>query len=172
MNLDGPSLGEDVTLDGRIPRDMSTPFEIEYQFQAHGRDEAICAMLFHDDTVFTSAKGDGKGGIKVWNMHGTSSSSATRIMPIHNLDGAHKDEVVALKTLSSQPSAKDVSDHNLLLSASKDGSFALWDMEGDLVYRCELVDDDEAPTSITCADVDTSGEEHVIYLGMSSGELH
>jgi WD40 repeat protein len=170
MNFNDLPLGGDVNLDSHIPRDVSTPFVIECQFQAHGRDEAISALLFHDDTLFTSAKGEGKGMIKVWDMHGASSSTGTRMVPLHNLDGAHRDEVVVLKTLSSTPSAKDVSDHNLLLSASKDGSFAMWDMKGDLVYRCELLDDDGNPTAITCADVDTSGEEHIIYLGLSSGE--
>ncbi len=171
---DDLKLGADVSLDGRIPNDVSTPFDIDCQFQAHGRGEAISALLFHDDTLFTSANGEGMGAIKVWKMHGIggSSTSGTRMMPNHILDGAHKGEVIALKTLSSAPSAKDVSDHNLLLSASKDGSFAMWDMNtGDQVYKCELLDDDGGTISITCADIDTSSDEHVIYLGLASGEI-
>ena len=132
----------------------STPFEIECQFQAHGKDEPIASLLFHDDTIFTTAK-KGKGGnygmIKVWRMNDTSANTNISMIPVQNLHDAHGDEVVVLKTLSSSPSAVDVSDHNLLLSASMDGSIALWDMDGlEMVYRCELLDDDGNPTSITC----------------------
>jgi len=149
----------------------STPFEIQCQFQAHGKDEPISALLFHDDTLFTAAKKSGV--IKVWKINDADTNFI--MVPVQNLD-VHQDDVVVLKTLSSSSSAdtsrgSDVSDHNLLLSASLDGSFALWDMmSGDLVYRCELTDDDGNPTSITAADVDTSGDEHIIYLSLSSGE--
>lgn len=150
-------MGADVIIDGRIPKDVSTPFEIEHQFQAH--DQGISSMLFNDDTIFTSEKG--KGAIKVWNMHDLS-------VPVHILDNVHTDDVVALKMLSSAPLSKD---RDILLSASRDGSFALWDLKGNLLYRCEIVDDNENPTAVTCADVDTTGDEHIVYLGLSSGHI-
>ena len=146
-----------------LSSDAGIPFEIECQFQAHGKDESISALLFHDDVLYTAAK-----DIKVWKMDSVNGNIV--MVPLHNLDSSKTDEVVALKTLSTSES-QDASDHNLLLSASKDGSFSLWDMNGDLVYRCSLLDDDGGPIAINCADVDTSGPEHVIYLGLSSGHV-
>ena len=134
------------------------------------------------------------------SISSSSSSSSERtqrkrkvdVIPIHNLKNGHGDEVIVMKTLSNkiihaqqeeynnddyeqqqqqqQQKTINVNDHNLLLSASIEGSFALWSRDdGDLVYRCQLTDDYGQPVSITCADVDTSAEEHFIYFGLSSG---
>lgn len=146
---------------------LKSPFEIECQFQAHGTDEPISALLFHDDTLFTASKISGQ--VKSWKIDHVDGKAV--VMPSHHMDGVHKDEIVALKTLSHGDNAVDVNDHNLLLSASRDGSFAIWDMNGDLVYRCEMMSEDgNLPVNINCADVDTScSSEHIIYLGLSDG---
>ena len=146
------------------PIDGAVPFEIECQFQAHGKDESISALLFHDDLLYTAAK-----NVKVWKIDSVNGN--TVVVPLHNLDSVSEGEVVALKTLSTSNDSQDASDHNVLFSANKDGAFSLWDMNGDLVYRCELLDDDGETVAINCADVDTSGSEHIIYLGLSSGHV-
>lgn len=160
-------LSNDFSTENSSLKPSLSPFEIECQFQAHGRDEPISALLFHDDTVYTASKTSGQ--VKSWKIDHVDGKAV--VMPSHNLDGAHKDEVVALKTLSDKKNIQDVNDHNLLLSASRDGSFAIWDMDGDMVYRCEMMNEDgDVPVSIHCADVDTScGSEHIIYLGLSDG---
>ena len=156
LGMDSSDLGN--------PMNVATPFEIECQFQAHGKDESISALLFHDDLLYTAAK-----NIKVWKMDSVNGNAV--VVPLHNLGSVSEGEVVALKTLSTSNDSQDASDHNLLFSASKDGAFSLWDMNGDLVYRCELLDDGGDTVAINCADVDTSGSEHIIYLGLSSGHV-
>jgi len=156
-----------------------SPFVIECQFQAHGRDEPISSLLFHDETLYTASSKTSGGGsssigqIKSWKMDHVDGKAV--VMPSYNLDGAHMDKIVALKTLSHKNNIMDASDHNLLLSASRDGSFAMWDMNnGDLVYRCQILmneDGNDVHVSINCADVDTSSGsgDHFIYFGLSDG---
>lgn len=159
----------------------TTPFEILYQFYANFDNEPISSILYHDETVYT-AHGV-SGDIQVWSldnftptMTNDKSDNVIESIPVQTLKGGHGDKVVVLKSLSntiaqSNEGTIDVNDHNLLLSASVDGSFALWSRDdGDLVYRCQLMDDDGNPTSINCADVDTSSNEHFIYFGLSSGK--
>eukprot|EP00551_Chaetoceros_affinis_P004717 CAMPEP_0203684290 /NCGR_PEP_ID=MMETSP0090-20130426/47962_1 /ASSEMBLY_ACC=CAM_ASM_001088 /TAXON_ID=426623 /ORGANISM="Chaetoceros affinis, Strain CCMP159" /LENGTH=778 /DNA_ID=CAMNT_0050553461 /DNA_START=200 /DNA_END=2536 /DNA_ORIENTATION=+ len=165
---------------------LSTPFEIVHQFYSNDEGEPITSLLFHDETLYTAEGSSGE--IKVWSFDDSlsslsaaavaenySSNSAT-LIPIQNLSNAHTDKVVVMKTLSNVVGTSEkkigVNDHNLLLTASVDGSFALWSIgSGDLVYRCELVDDSGGQTSITCADVDTTGDEHFVYFGLSSGHV-
>ncbi len=159
--LDIPYLDQDTSTSSSMP-----PFEIQCQFQAHEKNEAISALLYHDDTLFTGCT---SGMIKMWRID--EFHDRMQMIPAQNLN-IHQDKVVVFKTLSSKGNGNDgdVMSHDLLLSASLDGSFALWDKGGDLVYRCQMVDDDGLPTSITSADVDTSGDEHIIYFGLSSGK--
>jgi len=150
----------------------STPCEILHQFQAHGKNQPISSLLFFDETLYTS--GGTSGEIKVWSLD-DDGSNGLQMIPIRNLNHVHTETVICIKTLASSAVSKDgngydVNEHDLLLSASSDGSFALWSRnDGDLVYRCQLTDDTGMPTSITCADIDTSGDEHFIYLGLASG---
>ncbi len=159
----------------------TTPFEILYQFYANFDNEPISSILYHDETVYT-AHGV-SGDIQVFSLDNftptipnDANDNVIESIPAKTLKGGHSDKVVVLKSLSntiaqSNEGSIDVSDHNLLLSASVDGSFALWSRDdGNLVYRCQLVDDDGNPTSINCADVDTSSNEHFIYFGLSSGK--
>lgn len=161
---------------------LSTPFEVVHQFQENDVGEEISSLLYHDETLYTASGTSGE--IKVWSFDDSLSTMSfddsynkrnkLGTIPILNLKHGHNDKVVAMKTLSNNVTGEkvDVNDHNLLLSASLDGSFALWSRDdGDLVYRCQLMDDYGNPTSITCADVDTSADEHFIYFGLSSGHV-
>ena len=149
------------------------PFEIIHQFQAHERSEPITALYYQNKRLFT-AGGSTTGCIKVWSiieqedMEGMDTYSVELNM---NLHGAHSGKIVALKALSSSSSSSSEGRVNdLLLSASEDGSMALWDLNsGDLVYKCHVADEYGNLVQITCADVDTSCDEHVIYLGLSTG---
>ncbi len=160
--LDIPYLDQDTS---SSTSSSMPPFEIQCQFQAHEKNEGISALLYHDDTLYTGCT---SGMIKMWRID--EFHDRMQMIPVQNLN-IHQDKVVVLKTLSSQCKGNyDVMSHDLLLSASLDGSFALWDKGGDLVYRCQMLDDNGLPTSITAADVDTSGDEHIIYFGLSSGK--
>jgi len=158
-----------------VPAAKTTPFEIMCEFQAHSANDAISALVLHDDILYT---GGASGMVHMWKMDEvqsrTCSTETLQMIPAQNLN-VHQDKIVALKTLSSRcfetGSSVDVSDHDLLLSASCDGSFALWDKDGDMVYRCQMVEEDGGSASITSADVDVSGNEHIIYLGLSSGHV-
>ncbi len=144
-----------------------TPFEILFQFSAHD-NEPISALLFVNDIVFSAGN---TGDIRTWSMPGDNDDA--KMMPGKTLSDAHSDRIVALKVLSSSP---DAVEPDLLLSASRDGSFALWDINsGDLVTRCQMFADGSGsePESITCADVDTSGVDgDVIFFGLGSGYVN
>eukprot|EP00978_Attheya_sp_CCMP212_P026938 scaffold89578_cov55-Attheya_sp.AAC.7 len=156
---------------------METPFKILHQFQAHDKGDSITALVLNEGHVYSA--GGNKGDIKVWAIpeeddqenesnNGSEVKSTPKMIPVKSLSNAHDDTVVALKTLSMDGSE----DHQLLLSAAVDGSFALWDrMSGDLVFRCQITDDYGEPVGVTCADVETSGEDHAIYLGLSTGHV-
>ena len=146
-----------------------TPFEILHQFSAH-ENEPITALLFINDIVFSAAGVSGE--IRTWSMpEEDGNNSESKMIPGKTLSGAHSDRIVALKALSSSP---DSIEPDLLLSASRDGSFALWDLNsGDLVTRCQMLTETSEPESIMCADVDASGVDgDVIYFGLSSGYVN
>ncbi len=163
----------------------SSPFEILHQFYTDDKKQPIESLLYHDELLYTSSGTSGE--IKVWSIDDDDTKSENRndtagmtsMIPIQTLCNGHSDKVVVMKTLSTHSAGDSstsndeligVNDHNLLLTASLDGSFALWSRDdGDLVYRCEMTDDSGNPVSITCADVDTSSKEHFVYLGLSSG---
>eukprot|EP00550_Attheya_septentrionalis_P009102 CAMPEP_0198284766 /NCGR_PEP_ID=MMETSP1449-20131203/4204_1 /TAXON_ID=420275 /ORGANISM="Attheya septentrionalis, Strain CCMP2084" /LENGTH=794 /DNA_ID=CAMNT_0043981979 /DNA_START=260 /DNA_END=2644 /DNA_ORIENTATION=+ len=171
---DGDTPDDDVAMEQDT---MGTPFKILHQFQAHDEGDCITALVLDEGHVYSA--GGNKGDIKVWAIpekddqeneynNGSEVRSTPKMIPVKSLSNAHDDTVVALKTLSMDGSE----DHQLLLSAAVDGSFALWDrMSGDLVFRCQITDDYGEPVGVTCADVETSGEDHVIYLGLSTGHV-
>lgn len=146
-----------------------TPFEILHQFSAYD-NEPITALLFINDIVFSAAGQSGE--IRTWSMpEEDGNNSEAKMIPGKTLSDAHTDRIVALKVLSSSP---DSVEPDLLLSASRDGSFALWDLSsGDLVTRCQMLTEASEPESIMCADVDASGVDgDVIYFGLSSGYVN
>lgn len=210
-----PNSEDDATEKDDSTSSPPMPFEIVFQFQAPIKDDydkgfqsssstAINAMLFHDNILYTA--GGNTGEIKVWDVsdietgreYSSEEKVANRQQPRHILGGkdVHTDRVVALKSLARKAALSvgvdvdvDVNEHDLLLSASLDGSFALWNMaDGDdygdsLLYRgvVEVVPsgkEGEGSVSagdtvrIQCADVDVlSGGEYVIYFGLSSGHV-
>jgi hypothetical protein len=142
-----------------------TPFEVERQFMAH--DTSIVAMATaenenHEELLFTAAQGSGE--IRVWVV---PEETDAKVIPLRTLSGVHADTVVALTTLSLSPDDED--DNNLLFTAGKDGSLALWEIDtGDLVFQCQTVHDQE-PCSVLCADVDQS--RSIVYLGTATGHV-
>ena len=159
----------------------NAPFEILHQFRVGDRTgNAISSLLFHGTNLFTSAGVN--GDIQVWDIaldlsDEQETMKKTECKPLRTLTNSHSDKIIVLKTLSSSVSndrdEDDASHHNLLFSASLDGSIALWDLKsGDLVYRCQMTDADSGngDISVTCADVDRVGSEHFLYLGLSSGK--
>jgi hypothetical protein len=77
------------------PSPPSSPFEIIEQFQAHGKDEAIPALLFHDEeTMCTLARLSGE--IRVFSLE----NAAEGIVPKLSLNNQHDNQVVSIKSLS------------------------------------------------------------------------
>jgi len=146
-----------------------TPFEVLHQIRAH--EEVISALLFDDHTLYTA--GGDSGEIRSWSIpegsgeDNNDASVAVKMIPGKILSGAHSDRIVALKTLSS---TQDAVHPDLLMSASIDGSFALWDIKsGDLVTRCQMLDDSAESIMINCADIDSGAGSNVIYFGTCGG---
>lgn len=163
--------GDDI-LSGKKIMEDSDPFEIAAQFQA-GKEQ-IDALLFHDDYIYTASGCI----IQVWKIGNvmeivSNSESDIEMIPMHYLKG-HDGNIVGLKTVSSE-GKNDICDFNILVSASSDGSFALWDrISGEMIYRCSILDERGTPTCITSFDVDTSSclvDDHFIYLGLASGHV-
>lgn len=163
--------GDDNVAGERMEKD-SDPFEIAAQFQA-GKEQ-IDALLFHDDYIYTASGCI----IQVWKIGNvmeivSDSESDIEMIPMHHLKG-HDGNIVGLKTVSSEGKI-DICDFNVLVSASSDGSFVLWDrISGEMIYRCTILDESGNPTSITSFDVDTSNclvNDHFIYLGLASGHI-
>ena len=172
VGMDSDSSNEEVG------GEATAPFEILHQFRVgNGTGDAVSSLLFHGNSLFTSAGVN--GDIQVWDISldlSNEEMKKTDCKPLRTLTNAHSDKIVILKTLSSNASQDrdedDASHHNLIFSASLDGSIALWDLKsGDLVYRCQMTDDSGNNISVTCADVDRVGSEHFLYLGLSSGEF-
>uniref|UniRef100_A0A7S4W063 Anaphase-promoting complex subunit 4 WD40 domain-containing protein n=3 Tax=Ditylum brightwellii TaxID=49249 RepID=A0A7S4W063_9STRA len=164
------------------------PFKILHQFRAFEKDETIASLLYHDNMIYVS--GGISGDVKVWQIQedvvltmddNQEGQQKKGVIPMQTLNRAHSNQIVCLKTLSSSNKKRELNDyddeeeeHDLLLSASLDGSFALWDLRtGDLVHRCQLTSDHGEDVSIQCADVDTSkeGESHVMYFGLNTGHV-
>lgn len=144
---------------------QDVPFEVSHQFMAHPGNE-ITALLWteHDDndeTIVVTA--DIAGRMTVWSIPDVSGE---RVFPLRNLE-AHSDRIVALKEVTLLDNNND-NNAVLLLSASIDGSLALWDMwTGDLVYRCHMEESTGAPIQILS--VDAKGDR--VYLGLSTGHV-
>ncbi|KAL3800286.1 hypothetical protein ACHAW5_009868 [Stephanodiscus triporus] len=183
----GPGADDDDDDDyGRS--NSARPFEIEWKFAASDRGEAIHGLVYHD-----SIEGDDeRGGGIICTAAGASGDISMWLLPSHNTDdggivraavlgGVHNDQIVSLKTMVLKPRGEDMDEQNVLFSASGDGKFALWNLDGngELMLSCQCADVDAGKT--TCADVfnpsswddgyGNSGESDndVIFLGTSSG---
>jgi len=137
------------------------PFEITHQFMAGANAISAIMVADHadkDDTVLVTASNDGV--IHLWAYPDTSND---KVVPLRTLE-FHRGSVVALKKV------KMADNKELLFSASRDGTMALWDLwTGDLVFHCSMWKEEEnnGSNSITCADVEGSH----IYVGLSSGYI-
>ncbi len=123
---------------------------------------------------------------------GASRDISMWILPSHDtnnggivqsevLSGVHNDQIVSLKTMVLKPRDKDMDEQNVLFSASRDGKFALWILDGNgkLMLLCQCVDVDAGKT--TCADVfnpslwdngygnNSESNNDVIFFGTSTG---
>lgn len=172
--------------DGVISRDQS-PFEIKHQFLASEQGEAINKLLFiasiedkDCDGIICAAAGS-SGDISMTKLRYTSSESKTE-MQTSLLSGVHHDEIVSLQSIVLHPKSKGTDMQNVLFSASRDGTFALWNLDrnGKLIISCQCTD---ALTggALTCADVfnpsswdddfrdNSQVGNDVIFLGTSNG---
>jgi WD40 repeat protein len=149
--------GQNSTISQMVPEIEETslvPFEVTHQFMA---GNSITTMLVaadenDDEAILVTAGADGI--VHVWTY---PDATHEKVLPLQTLE-AHKGPVVAVKKVSME------GNKDLLFSASQDGTIALWDLwTGDLVLKCDIQDD--GPSTISCADVESSH----IYVGLSSG---
>ena len=159
------------------------PFEIKRQFLASDRGESIHGLVFHD----SNEASDECDGI-ICTSAGTSGDISMWKLPYHDggitqavLSGVHGDQIVSLKTMVLKPQGEDNDERNVLFSASGDGKFALWNLDGngELILSSQCTDVDAGKT--TCADVfnpsswddgygyNGESDNDVIFLGTSSG---
>ena len=156
-----------------------SPFEITYQFQASEEGEAINKIVFHDDIQDDSSSGIictttiNSGEISMWKL---PSSQNTDIIQTAQLSGVHNAPIIGLEAMV-------INEKNILFSASRDGTFALWDIEnGELITSMSCTDAQNGSTvPLTCASVynPSSWEDDVynlnenindvIFLGTSDG---
>ncbi len=196
INLDEAMKGlpdETMQLPTTPSSNNGQPFQILFQFQASPNGEPINTLVFHDiDDGYDSGKivctavGD-SGEILLWALPSSSSGiSESKATLLATMTGVHSDKIVALKTMVLPFDDAGYGERHVLFSASRDGSFALWDLSknGELIvsYKSVFVDDDN---NLTCADVsnptiwrDRSGfdgnnviqkKKDVIFLGTSEG---
>ncbi len=145
----------------------ANPFEVLHQFHAH--DEPITALLYHEESNLIVSAGGTNGEIFMWStIKGDTNAGEAKITPIGNLSNVHTGKIVSLEMLSP----------DMMLSASDDGSFALWHLPtGDLIYSCRIGPIDDA-VSINCAHITTNtellpGEEEqvMIFFGLSTSHV-
>mmetsp|Transcript_12711 Transcript_12711/g.27046 ORF Transcript_12711/g.27046 Transcript_12711/m.27046 type:complete len:681 (-) Transcript_12711:65-2107(-) len=169
------------------------PFQILLQFQASPIGEPINSLVFHDiddgdssNEILCTAVGD-SGEIQIWALPSSSSGiSDNKASRIATATGVHSDKIISLKTMVLPSGDAKYGEKHVLFSASKDGTFALWDLSnnGGLIvsYHCVDVNDDN---TLTCADVSNptmsgcrfgfdsnnvvSKTKDMVFLGTSEG---
>jgi WD40 repeat protein len=141
-----------------------SPFVVTCQFMAH-EGLQITALLVaernDDERVVVTATSN--GDMTLWSVpEDDVIDTKERVLPMCNLD-AHSDKVVAIKAASLTSDGND----DLLVSASRDGSIALWDLwTGDLIYKCQMQEGD-AKLEITSLDA----KDQVVFLGLATGHV-
>ena len=156
-----------------------SPFEITHQFQASEEGEAINKIVFHDDIEDDSSGGIictttiNSGEISMWKL---PSSQNTDIIQTAQLSGVHNAPIIGLEAMV-------INEKNILFSASRDSTFALWDIEnGELIKSMSCTDAQNGSTvPLTCASVynpssweddvynPNENDNDVIFLGTSDG---
>eukprot|EP00581_Thalassiosira_minuscula_P011553 CAMPEP_0183713902 /NCGR_PEP_ID=MMETSP0737-20130205/8634_1 /TAXON_ID=385413 /ORGANISM="Thalassiosira miniscula, Strain CCMP1093" /LENGTH=623 /DNA_ID=CAMNT_0025942775 /DNA_START=102 /DNA_END=1970 /DNA_ORIENTATION=+ len=148
-------------VDGDQTTQQQSPFEIKHQFLASERREPINTMAFDDaiqgngyNGIVCTAAGS-SGDISVWPLP-SQNGNYNQMMEATILSGVHSNEIVSLETMILQPQNEYANEQHILFSASRDGTFALWDLDrnGELIcsFQCMDVISDSS-VSLTCADV-------------------
>jgi hypothetical protein len=172
--------------DGKVSQNQSS-FQIKYQFLASEQGEAINKLVFIDsfedkdcDGIICAAPGS-SGEISMTNLRYSSGDSTTE-MQSSILSGVHHNEIISLQSMILHPNGNDADVQNILFSASRDGTFALWNLDGngELITSCQCTDA-LAGGALTCADVfnpsswdddfrdNSQVGNDVIFLGTSNG---
>lgn len=167
-----------VRIESQLVRDESqdsndgndVPFELVHQFMAHeGQEITALFAMEENNEMIRVVTGDENGGITIWDL-----GEKGQVYPQINLEGAHRDKIVAIQTLSWNN--KSDASKKLLVSVSRDGSLALWDpMTGDNIYKCQIgssiVEDnyteEDSNAIVHCADA----WDGYIFLGLSTGHV-
>ena len=156
-----------------------SPFEITHQFQASEEGEAISKIVFHDDI-----EDDSSGGIICTTTINSREISMWKLPSSHNSDiiqtaqlsGVHNAQIIGLEAMV-------INEKHILFSASRDGTFALWNLEtGELITSMSCTDAQNGSTvPLTCASVynpssweddvynSNENDNDVIFLGTSDG---
>mmetsp|Transcript_20391 Transcript_20391/g.33756 ORF Transcript_20391/g.33756 Transcript_20391/m.33756 type:complete len:548 (-) Transcript_20391:18-1661(-) len=138
-----------------------SPFIVTAQFMAHEGVELTALLVVaghenNDDMVVTATA---SGQMTAWSV-----DDDNRVIPLRNLE-AHSQTIVGIKAVPQ----KEGGSTDLMVSASMDGSIALWDLwTGDLVVKCQMEQEDGEHVEITCLDATKDG---VVFLGLSTGHV-
>ena len=183
------SVNEEWTKQKQIDQDgekKMQPFEVLLNFQSSESGEECHSIAFHDVSEQTdnngyicTAAGD-SGVIKLWALPFSyrGPGAGQKLQPV-SLTGAHQDRIVALKTIVVSSSNVDGGEEHLLISASRDGVIAFWDLNKNekLLFSSPCISGRE----LTCVDVynpsldssyfasDEKAEHDMMYFGTSDG---
>jgi hypothetical protein len=167
-----------------------SPFEIKHQFLASEHGESIHKLVFMDsiersdcDGIICAASGD-SGDISMCQLQSSRTDSAEQQGQLSMLSGVHHNEIISLQPMVLHPNNNESDVQNVLFSACRDGTFALWNLDrnGELMFSFQCADVLAGDTGkLTCADVfnpsswddDFSDNNQVgndvIFLGTSNG---
>lgn len=170
-------LQDEGTADTQQPTQTLSPFVITHQFIASEQGEPINKLVYHDTTednsIICTAAGN-SGEIRMWKMPSSSDNRNEVIIQTAQLSGVHSSPIVSLETMV-------IKEKHILFSASRDGAFALWNLDnnGELITSHQCSDANSGtPIPLTCADVynpssfdDSVNDENgnVIFLGSQNG---
>eukprot|EP00571_Detonula_confervacea_P002966 CAMPEP_0172314068 /NCGR_PEP_ID=MMETSP1058-20130122/21578_1 /TAXON_ID=83371 /ORGANISM="Detonula confervacea, Strain CCMP 353" /LENGTH=629 /DNA_ID=CAMNT_0013027827 /DNA_START=40 /DNA_END=1926 /DNA_ORIENTATION=+ len=177
--IPGSPVGEEG--DDQMVQKEDTPFEIAHQFLASEQGDPINGLVFHDDVegggIICTAAGS-SGEISMWKLPSSDDSQA-EVIQTSMLSGVHNGQIVSLKTMVLPSQNEDMVEQNVLFSASRDGTFALWDLDrnGDLLLSCHCTEvENDSTVLLTCADVsnpsssdDSENDNDAIFLCTSNG---
>jgi len=181
-----PPMGEEEEDGEPVAQKEQAPFEIVYQFLASEGGESITSLVFDDNAagngIICTAAGS-SGDVCMWSLP-SSDEIDDKTMEATTLSGVHSDRIVSLATMVLPSQIEDTNELNVLFSASRDGSFALWDLDrnGELIFTSQSADIvNDSTVSLTCADVSNptswddgyndsskSGKDAIV-LGTSNG---
>ena len=141
------------------------PFEVTHQFVAHARDPITSLRTMETEDGPLLVTGSKSGKVMVWSIPEDEDDDNKKVLPKYEFM-THSDEIVAMEAVSMTGQDEEPF---LLLTASIDGTLALWDIRsGDMIYQCEMRSDDGTETvPITSA----SSGPNEIFLGLASGHV-